>query len=392
MTSTRQRHDTLFRQFIRQLFWPMLFTVGLAMAANILVGYTMAQNEQLNHQRIIETAYAQALLKPLWDCDDKAAQAILDATLQNTIVSGVSLTSACTSSRLHSGTTQDTTQGEETTLVYTDKTGRRFTVGSMSMAFKPVSIMQSATDSLSAYLLITAAMALCMAVVALRIFRTLISQPLTAFQRIIGGSATSRKDDALHTRLTTHRNDELTDVIKAYDRLMDTIDSQRMALERQARVDPLTGLGNRLMLEERLNAAKTRARRHMGRGYILLIDLDNFKPINDVLGHAAGDFVLQNTARRLRDIVREEDAVIRLGGDEFVLIIEARTPQDDADELAERVRSALSRPLEYEGRSVAVGASVGYTAFDGGDESCDTLLTRADQAMYAQKTTRKAGR
>ncbi|EFL87237.1 diguanylate cyclase (GGDEF) domain-containing protein [Desulfovibrio sp. 3_1_syn3] len=282
MTSTRQRHDTLFRQFIRQLFWPMLFTVGLAMAANILVGYTMAQNEQLNHQRIIETAYAQALLKPLWDCDDKAAQAILDATLQNTIVSGVSLTSACTSSRLHSGTTQDTTQGEETTLVYTDKTGRRFTVGSMSMAFKPVSIMQSATDSLSAYLLITAAMALCMAVVALRIFRTLISQPLTAFQRIIGGSATSRKDDALHTRLTTHRSDELTDVIKAYDRLMDTIDSQRMALERQARVDPLTGLGNRLMLEERLNAAKTRARRHMGRGYILLIDLDNFKPINDV--------------------------------------------------------------------------------------------------------------
>lgn len=111
-----------------------------------------------------------------------------------------------------------------------------------------------------------------------------------------------------------------------------------------------------------------------------------------MLGHAAGDFVLQNTARRLRDIVREEDAVIRLGGDEFVLIIEARTPQDDADELAERVRSALSRPLEYEGRSVAVGASVGYTAFDGGDESCDTLLTRADQAMYAQKTTRKAGR
>lgn len=234
-------------------------------------------------------------------------------------------------------------------------------------------------------------MTLCLAVVTLLTFRRLISQPLRAFQQLIDKRSTSRDSPALAAELSiARRNDELSGLIKAYDELMETVARQQAELEQQARIDPLTGLGNRLKLAECLNAALARARRYGGQGYIVLIDLDDFKPINDTLGHAAGDFVLCATARRLLRMVRADDTVIRLGGDEFVLLIEARMPPIEVSKVIERILRLLEEPLVYEGNNVAVKASIGVSVFSG-DENGDELLTQADQLMYANKCSRKAG-
>ena len=220
----------------------------------------------------------------------------------------------------------------------------------------------------------------------------MISHPLEIFQQLIDNQTTSRDNPTLAAELPIgQRNNELSSVIRAYDELMETVTRQRAKLEQQARIDPLTGLGNRLKLAECLNAALARARRYGGQGYVVLIDLDEFKPINDTLGHAAGDFVLQATAKRLLRSVRADDTVIRLGGDEFVLLIEAHTPPIDVDKTIERVLTLLAEPLIYEKNSVTVKASIGVSVFSG-HEKGDDLLTQADQLMYANKCTQKAGR
>lgn len=157
------------------------------------------------------------------------------------------------------------------------------------------------------------------------------------------------------------------------------------ALMEIARRDPLTGLGNRIVLEEELSRAILRAQRAGHEGYVLLIDLDGFKPINDNYGHALGDFVLQEVARRLRTAVRRTDTVTRLGGDEFVVIIESGTLPCDLATLTAKLADAIAAPLLHDGHTLIVGASIGAARFPSDGTSSVPLLAQADQAMYAAK-------
>jgi diguanylate cyclase (GGDEF)-like protein/PAS domain S-box-containing protein len=169
--------------------------------------------------------------------------------------------------------------------------------------------------------------------------------------------------------------------------------SDRTALEaeltHQAFHDPLTGLANRALLRDRTEHALTRSQRGAQSPQALLfLDLDNFKMVNDSLGHAAGDSLLVEAARRLLACVRASDTVARLGGDEFAVFIE--DPVDDAAciEVAERIIAALARPFAIGRREVFVGASLGIaTARDG--DGADGLLRNADMAMYLAKTRGK---
>lgn len=178
-------------------------------------------------------------------------------------------------------------------------------------------------------------------------------------------------------------------MVKAYDLLLDKLSEQKAALLQQARHDTLTGLGNRMVLEEALQSAVNRAQRNKTHGYVLLIDLDEFKPINDTLGHAAGDLVLQTVAQRLLKAVRVVDTVTRLGGDEFVIIIDGQEPPPQLQIIMDRISHELGAPLEYEDTPVAVKASIGAALFPDEGIACDTLLVQADQAMYQEKITRK---
>ncbi len=161
------------------------------------------------------------------------------------------------------------------------------------------------------------------------------------------------------------------------------------AMERLARVDGLTGLANRMAFDERLGPALARARRAAAPAALLYLDLDRFKAINDTLGHAAGDAVLREFARRLRACVREGDLVARLGGDEFAVFIEGAGPLASAEAIAGKLLREMGRPIELPGGARVVGTSIGigYAAAGAGPEA---LMSAADQALYAAKSGGRA--
>jgi len=156
-------------------------------------------------------------------------------------------------------------------------------------------------------------------------------------------------------------------------------------LSRIARQDALTGLGNRIALEEDMVKAIARSTR-LGTGVAaMLIDLDRFKPINDEHGHGIGDEVLRLIAARLRESTRKTDTVARLGGDEFVVAVEGRNVVTDAHAVAEKILARMDEVIEVRGLRLRVGASIGIAVLVGGKGDPDELLRRADQAMYLAK-------
>lgn len=152
---------------------------------------------------------------------------------------------------------------------------------------------------------------------------------------------------------------------------------------RLASTDQLTGLVNRAVFMDQLNRGLARSQRNGTGVGVVFIDLDGFKPINDTYGHKAGDQVLVEVAQRLSAVTRTADTVARLGGDEFAIVAENREG-DTAEGLVERLVAAIDQPIDIGGQSVTVGASLGLATSEGPD-SAESLLARADAAMYAIK-------
>ncbi len=161
-------------------------------------------------------------------------------------------------------------------------------------------------------------------------------------------------------------------------------------LRQQAFYDELTGLANRSYLLDQLDKELAAARRHDHYSALLFFDLDNFKIINDTLGHSTGDRLLQETSTRLKQLTRVEDTIARLGGDEFVIIASALSSDEEAAaqqarQLAEKLRESLSLPYMLEGHEHHLTLSIGINLFPVGEQSIDDLLKQADTAMYRAK-------
>jgi diguanylate cyclase (GGDEF)-like protein len=165
--------------------------------------------------------------------------------------------------------------------------------------------------------------------------------------------------------------------------------SSEEALSWQARYDQLTGLMNRSTFVARLDDALDRRSRTRGSVAVLFIDLDNFKIINDSLGHGAGDRALNAVSERLRQVMRPEDVLARFGGDEFTVLIADVRAVRDALQIAERMQAALAAPIAIDGVQRFVTASIGVS-FDAFDQDADELLRDADIAMYSAKKLGKA--
>ena len=192
---------------------------------------------------------------------------------------------------------------------------------------------------------------------------------------------------------------------------MHDVTEQKLNEERLAEMalhDPLTGLANRTLLAERLQQAidgLARAaevttgsgdRQGFGDGQrgvaVFLLDLDEFKEINDVLGHDVGDDMLIAVARRLSALVRPSDTVARLGGDEFVVVCDIESGEEEMLHINERISTALARPYRIDGRTLTALASVGGVFVDNPDTDPSKLLSRADDAMYGVKWSRRRER
>ena len=149
--------------------------------------------------------------------------------------------------------------------------------------------------------------------------------------------------------------------------------------------DPLTDLPNRELFHDRLQTALARARRNKERLVVLYIDLDGFKEVNDGHGHAVGDLLLQEVAKRIRRCLRESDTVGRIGGDEFVVLLNNITLPEHGAVVAEKIRAVLDRPFELGGKRLHISSSIGVAAYPEHGDDNKQLIRHADEAMYAAK-------
>ncbi|MDT8904489.1 MULTISPECIES: putative bifunctional diguanylate cyclase/phosphodiesterase [Pseudomonas] len=198
------------------------------------------------------------------------------------------------------------------------------------------------------------------------------------------------KDGTLHWVDTTlvPVADDTTGRIERYLAIrFDVSEKRRQLHSLQWRVghDVLTGLPNRTYLSDLLNQSLAFSRAENLPLAICMLDLDGFKAVNDGHGHASGDRLLVEVARRLRSIVRGEDVVARLAGDEFVLVLRHVRGMDELHGALNRVLIAVSAPYVIDGKSIKVFASIGVTLYPCDDEDAETLLRHADQAMYVAK-------
>ncbi len=159
----------------------------------------------------------------------------------------------------------------------------------------------------------------------------------------------------------------------------------RQQLEYQATHDPLTGLPNRNLLQDRLQQALRHAQRRGSGGALAFVDLDNFKWVNDSLGHNAGDRLLVEVARRLQSCLRDSDTVARYGGDEFVLILGDYGGLSETVQILNRVQEVVSQALTLEGHELRVNCSIGVSVFPGDGVDLDVLLRHADAAVHHAK-------
>lgn len=171
------------------------------------------------------------------------------------------------------------------------------------------------------------------------------------------------------------------------------VEESRRVIEHQALHDPLTQLGNRALLGKVLPPMLEQAAANGTKVGLIYIDLDNFKPVNDLLGHDAGDDLLCTVAEALRECVREDDEVVRQGGDEFAIAVRLNASRTEADlaDLADRIREALAIAVDGPDFKIETGASVGVALFPEDGQDIDTMLVAADAAMYRVKRARAGG-
>ena len=207
-----------------------------------------------------------------------------------------------------------------------------------------------------------------------------LRKPAEPIEVLQCATALSRKWE--NDRLVRDQMLRLEEVITTRTRGLEAANQQ---LRHLATHDPLTGLPNRVLLDDRLHQAIAHADRDMRAFAVLVCDLDRFKLINDSLGHRAGDELLQEVARRLSTVVRTADTVARFGGDEFVLIGTSIADADDAAGLASRVMDVLQAPVRIAAIDIHTSPSIGIAMYPDDGTTTQALLARADAAMYSAK-------
>jgi diguanylate cyclase (GGDEF)-like protein len=210
-------------------------------------------------------------------------------------------------------------------------------------------------------------------------------RPAQAEFRLLAGDGSHRYVDVVATRVIEH--DEPGFVLTCHDV------TERRALEQQlsyqAFHDSLTGLANRALFRDRLEHAIARSARTSTRFAVLFIDLDDFKDVNDSLGHAAGDAMLRQMTHRLADEVRDEDTVARLGGDEFAILLESITDEDEVETVANRIVRSAREPFSIGNSAISTGLSIGVAVADGTAASAEAVMRNADLALYEAKNLGK---
>src|SRR5580704_14614905 len=205
---------------------------------------------------------------------------------------------------------------------------------------------------------------------------------LEQLQREFGGSKAAQLVEA---------NEQLVLAAIQAETIAETATGHLDELARTSQRDALTDTPNRALMLDRLENAIALARRHVTRLAVLFLDLDQFKQINDTLGHAAGDEVLRLVARRIESVVRGSDTVSRHGGDEFLVLVGEVSRASDAGVIAAKILAVLTAPSRIGDHMLRLSASLGIATYPEDGEDAATLISRADAAMYRSKRRRLGG-
>ena len=260
-------------------------------------------------------------------------------------------------------------------IIHNDTTIGRFLVGisrdSLQAEFRQQLIIQ---------VLVLMTLVLFLSAAIHVVFRFNVLYPI---QRLI--AASQKLGRGQYAPVEVSSADEVGLLARAFNAMIEAVKEEQAKLHRQANFDILTGLPNRMMALDRIALEISRAGRSRQRFAMFFIDLDNFKDVNDSLGHAVGDQLLVVTGARVLAALRDADTVARLGGDEFLVIIPDVSSEVQVEEVAERLIRTISEPLELNGRKVVARCSIGIALFPDNGSTVETLMANADNAMYQAK-------
>ncbi len=213
----------------------------------------------------------------------------------------------------------------------------------------------------------------------------LLSRGIVGPIRELRSSADAIGRGMLEHRIPIRSSDEIGQLAASFNRMAESRQRSEEALQKLAQHDSLTGLPNRNLFYRRLVEALDHGGRADRRVAVHILDLDDFKDVNDTLGHPKGDLLLRHVAERLERCVRTTDTVARLGGDEFALVQTNLLEYDGIPVLAKRVLDTLAKPFDLDGERVYTGASIGITVFPYDGREAEQLLKNADLALYRAK-------
>jgi diguanylate cyclase len=255
-------------------------------------------------------------------------------------------------------------------------------LGRFLLGLSRQSLQSEFRRQLTIQILVLAAIVLFLSAAIHAVFRFNVLFPI---RRLIAASEDVARGQ--YTSVEVKSSDELGLLAKAFNAMSEEVQQEQAKLHRQANFDVLTGLPNRMMALDRINQEISRARRSLQRFAMFFIDLDNFKNVNDSLGHAVGDQLLIATGARVQATLRDADTVARLGGDEFLVLAPDVADDMQVEAIAERLIRVVSEPHELNGRKVVARCSIGIALFPDNGDSVEALMANADNAMYQAKAT-----
>lgn len=254
------------------------------------------------------------------------------------------------------------------------------TLGRLRVGLSRTALVAQAREQLTQQFAIYAAIILFLSAAIYFVFRYNVMRPV---QRLIEVSQNLGRGE--FTLVPVHSADELGRLGETFNAMTLAIQREQEKLHYQANYDALTQQPNRMLAVERLHQEIRSALRHQQRFALMFIDLDDFKIVNDTMGHAAGDKLLTQVSAHLRTRLRDEDTLARLGGDEFLVLLPRLGRASEARDVASRLLEAVSEPIQLEGREVVIHCSIGIALFPDDGDTVEALMANADNAMYQAK-------
>ncbi|WP_370979068.1 diguanylate cyclase domain-containing protein [Agaribacterium sp. ZY112] len=381
----------------------LVVVLGMALAVlltSIAMNYydSRVQEEQfLKNHRLLAQIMAQSSAAPIAFLDRRRAQEELDGLLPASSIQYACLFSSQVGkvlAEIHTGQGHRCAPQLSELQIEREKTLMRISypitrkdvpIGALFMVVSRADLDKRRQDL--TYIIVLAALASCLvSIILVNRFQRLIANPIERLNTV-ARAITEGRDWSL--RAERFSDDELGELVDSFNDMVNLLEEDQKKLERMAYYDPLTKLPNRRLLEERLSRAIARGRRNRSRYAVCFIDLDDFKAVNDSLGHDSGDQLLRELAKRVSTIIRKDDTLARFGGDEFVIVLEGLKDDQQLDILCCKVLQVMSEPMSLCGNEYRCNATIGVAIGEPDNASMYTLMKQADIALYEAK---KAGK